>query len=359
MSAEKVLGAFLAGPAEGHNAEALADLTLAAVQQSADPQQSLSIVISALLLPKRTEAEGRQLPSEHGHPVESSSSMQEPAIQTGVSSESITTNGLDTQLHSLAVSNEDIITQFAVIKEDTVELPAEDESSALPASASPVQSSVETAGSTVSLSPHKASSEGQLTHLCTLLSRMGAQSEQDSNHLWQAEASGAVSKHLAQADVLITDPHAAKALALLLRGDGTNSFLSPKAISDAFEDLLPMLEHGTAAQSTPHTPCSPMCQSAQKRHRAQLGAQAVLHVLDLCLFSTAVMLGPEGLRHAALWLLCTVYRLACLPKSQARHGLNSPPELAYLGKALLLCSYWMCYLRLLNFCVWSSWPSYD
>ncbi len=318
VSAEKVLGAFLAGPAEGHDAEALADLTLAAVQQSADPQQSLSIVISALLLPKRTEAEGRQLPSEHGHPVESSSSMQEPAIQTGVSSKSITMNGLDTQLHSLAVSNEDIITQSAVIKEDTVELPAEDESSALPASASPVQSSVETAGSTVSLSPHKASSEGQLTHLCTLLSRMGAQSEQDSNHLWQAEASGAVSKHLAQADVLITDPHAAKALALLLRGDGTHSFLSPKAVSDC---LRGSAAHAGAweqpPESTPAHPLQPhvpVC--AESGTERSWVAQAVLHVLDLCLFSSAVMLGPVGLRHAALWLLCTVYRLACLSESQ-------------------------------------------
>ena len=123
-----------------------------------------------------------------------------------------------------------------------------------------------------------------------------------------------------------------QALALLLRGDGTQSFLSPKAVSDACEDLLPMLEHGATAQSYPHIPCSPMCQSAQKRHRAQLLAQAVLHVLDLCLFSSAVMLVHTGQGHAALWLLCTVYRLACLPQSRARHGMNSPPELAFTGK---------------------------
>ncbi len=125
-----------------------------------------------------------------------------------------------------------------------------------------------------------------------------------------------------------------QALALLLRGDGTHSFLSPKAVSDACEDLLPMLEHGSTARSTPHIPCSPMCQSAQRRHRAQLLAQAVLHVLDLSLFSSAVMLVPVGLRHAPLWLLCTVFRLACLSESRARHGMNSPPELAFAGMVL-------------------------
>ena len=92
-----------------------------------------------------------------------------------------------------------------------------------------------------------------------------------------------------------------------------------------------MLEHGATARSTLHIPCSPMCQSAQRRDRAQLLAQAVLHVLDLSLFSSAVMLVPVGLRHAALWLLCTVYRLACLSESRARHGMNSPPELAFAG----------------------------
>lgn len=127
-----------------------------------------------------------------------------------------------------------------------------------------------------------------------------------------------------------------QALALLLRGDGTHPFLSPKAVSDACEDLLPMLEHGAIARSYPHIPCSPMCQSAQRRHRAQLLAQAVLHVLDLCLFSSAVMLLPTGQGHTALWLLCTVYRLACLPESRARHGMNSPPELAFIGKLSFL-----------------------
>ena len=126
-----------------------------------------------------------------------------------------------------------------------------------------------------------------------------------------------------------------QALALLMRGTGTYSFLSPKAVSDACEALLPMLEHGATARAIPHIPCSPMCQSTQRRRQAQLLAQAVLHVLDLCLFSSAVMLVPEGLRHAALWLLCTVYRLACLSESHARHGMNSPPELAFTGRSSL------------------------
>ena len=121
-------------------------------------------------------------------------------------------------------------------------------------------------------------------------------------------------------------------LALLLRGGGQRSLLDTWAVSDACEHLLPMLEQGATARSTPRVPCSPMCQAALRRCRAQLLAQAVLHVLDLCLFSSAVMLTSASLRPAALRLLCAVYRLACLPQRRGRHGMDSPPELALIGK---------------------------
>ena len=74
VSVDKVLGAFLAGPAEGQDAEALADLVLAALQQSEDPRRSLSTVISALLSPKPTGS----LPNGHGHSAEGAS---EQALQ--------------------------------------------------------------------------------------------------------------------------------------------------------------------------------------------------------------------------------------------------------------------------------------
>lgn len=106
-----------------------------------------------------------------------------------------------------------------------------------------------------------------------------------------------------------------QALALLLRGSGAQSFLEPKLLSDVCEDLLPLLEHGLQARASPHIPCSPRCRTAQQRQRAEALALAVVHVLDLSLFSAAVLALPAGLRHPALWLLCAVFRLACLPES--------------------------------------------
>ena len=122
-----------------------------------------------------------------------------------------------------------------------------------------------------------------------------------------------------------------QALALLLRGDGVHSFLSAGAVSGACEAMLPMLDNGLAAQAAPHIPCSPACRSMQKKRQAQELAQSVLHVLDLSLFSSAVLLAPEGLRPAALGLLCAVFRQACLSQGYARHGLDSPPEASFTG----------------------------
>ena len=107
-----------------------------------------------------------------------------------------------------------------------------------------------------------------------------------------------------------------QALALLMRGDGARSFLEPKPLSDACEDLLPLLEHGLQAQASPHIPCSPRCRTAQQRQRAEALALVVVHVLDLSLFSAAVLVLPAGLQHPAFWLLCAVFRLACLPESR-------------------------------------------
>lgn len=127
----------------------------------------------------------------------------------------------------------------------------------------------------------------------------------------------------------------AQALALLLRGNGTQSFLDGKAISTACEDMLPMLEHGLTARAQLHIPCSPKCQSTQKQRRAQSLALTALHVLDLSLFSAAVMLTSAGLRPAALRLLCEVYRLACLPQSSGQHYRDSPLDSPDAGKRVL------------------------
>ena len=105
-----------------------------------------------------------------------------------------------------------------------------------------------------------------------------------------------------------------------MRGNGARSFLEPKALSDVSEDLLPLLEHGLQARASPHIPCSPRCRTAQQRQRAEALALAVVHVLDLSLFSAAVLGLPAGLRHPALWLLCAVFRLACLPESCTQGG---------------------------------------
>ena len=123
-----------------------------------------------------------------------------------------------------------------------------------------------------------------------------------------------------------------QALALLLRGSGAQSFLEPKLLSDVCEDLLPLLEHGQQARASPHIPCSPRCRTAQQRQRAEALALAVVHVLDLSLFSAAVLALPAGLRHPALWLLCAVFRLACLPESSMQgipkdiSGLSGSPR---------------------------------
>ena len=55
-------------------------------------------------------------------------------------------------------------------------------------------------------------SGGRLTHLCTLLSRVGAQSErlQEEKRLWQPHALGPLVERLVQQDVLTSHPHAAK-----------------------------------------------------------------------------------------------------------------------------------------------------
>ena len=123
-----------------------------------------------------------------------------------------------------------------------------------------------------------------------------------------------------------------QALALLMRGNGTRSFLEPKPLSDACEDLLPLLEHGVQARASPHIPCSPRCRTAQQRQRAEALALAVISVLDLSLFSAAVLGLPAGLRHPALWLLCAVFRLACLLESCAQGVSEDLSELQRPGK---------------------------
>ncbi len=230
VSVERVLGAFLAGPAEGQDAEALADLTLAALQQSDDPQQGLSTVISALLLPKPAAS----LPNGREH------SAQIPPDQASISSEQSSTSRLHVEPHSLAVQDADIIAESAVVERSTVCLPEGEEPSNLPGSAqrsmtSPsgeagasknlslslmgLTPSGEAAESATPASPRSITSyrahspeAGRLAYLCTLLSRMSAQAEQmqADQQLWQAEALVAVAKHLVKPEVLLSDSHAPK-----------------------------------------------------------------------------------------------------------------------------------------------------
>ena len=140
-----------------------------------------------------------------------------------------------------------------------------------------------------------------------------------------------------------------QALALLMRGDGARSFLEPKSLSDICEDLLPLLEHGLQAQASRHIPCTPRCRTAQQRQRAEALALAAINVLDLSLFSTAVLGLPAGLRHPALWLLCAVFRLACMPES-CMHGrpedLSGSPRLGKSpGHACSHCLAWCIAVR--------------
>ena len=229
-SVERVLGAFLAGPAEGQDAEALADLTLAALQQSDDPRQSLSILISTLLLPKPTEA------LLNGHvPL-----AERPVEQAGAAVEQDSTSEMQAVPHSLAGQEADIITESAAVQSSTVCLPEAEERSDSPESAKRGTNprsggggrssgpsvlhlgpafSAEAAGSASpspphSMNPHIAHSPaaGRLAYLCTLLSRMSAQAEQlrDDKELFPAEPLAALSKHLVNPDVLLSDPHAPK-----------------------------------------------------------------------------------------------------------------------------------------------------
>ena len=212
MSVEKVLGAFLAGPAEGQDAEALADLVLAALQQSEDPGHSLSTVISALLLPKPTGS----LANGHGHSAEVASERVSADSRQGAV---LTAHA---EPHSTGYQEGDIISESAVIERSTLCIPEGDEGRDwqtcndldIPAS----HSGEAAEGTAAALPPNITTNRnhspaaGRLGHLCTLLGRRSAQGEQAqaAKRLWQAEPLGAVAKHLVKPDVLLSDPHAPK-----------------------------------------------------------------------------------------------------------------------------------------------------
>lgn len=199
MSVEKVLEAFLAGPAEGHHAEALADLTLAAMQQNPDSHHSLDTVLETLLVPDIHPKAGNNLPNGHGHPAGSPES-------------------LEAQLDAIAVSEQH--NSMPAAAEESRRQP--DVTSAAQSIASETAGGAEPAGSAAPSqqlsrqgSGGKGSqnlSGGRLTHLCTLLSRVGAQSGQlqEGKQLWQPHALGPVAERLVQQDVLTSHPHAAK-----------------------------------------------------------------------------------------------------------------------------------------------------
>ena len=235
MSVEKVLGAFMAGPAEGHDAEALADLILAALQQSRGSQHSLSTVTAALLKPESMAQAREHLPNGHSNHADSSAGKQQDSHQSSTVPEQSSTEALGPESASLAVLGDAGSKQPAAqADEATVKGPPGEAGSDTQRNASPAKhaGSPEDAISAKEeedLAPtfliadiatvHAAElppPESRLTHLCTLLSRLGAQREQPRNDekLWQSEAWGADAKHLAQPDVLISHPHAAKVCAI-------------------------------------------------------------------------------------------------------------------------------------------------
>ena len=219
MSVEKLLGAFLAGPAEGQDAEAVADLVLAALQQCAEPQQSLSTVISALLLPKPSES----LPNGHG---------RLGVIPAGQASVSSSQGGLSKvhvepsqAVHSLADQMEEVILERSVVERSAVHL--REGEAAEPAGGADASSpqrvpgaDAEAAASVAPLSPHSMTlkrAHSRLAHLCTLLSRLVPQTgqAQASEQSWQAGLLESVYKHLVEPDLLLSDPHAHKVFKFL------------------------------------------------------------------------------------------------------------------------------------------------
>ena len=215
VSVSRVLGAFLAGPAEGPDAEALADLILAALQHDRLSQHSLGSVVAQLTMPDTWDAAREKLPNGHAGDLIHTARMQQRQAESESREEAESVEEMQQHMSSLGVSGESKSEQQSAAgngAEDS-KLAASPAGDTNPLTASPHSS----------MPPHSAAHEecgkdkqgtsrDHLTHACTLLSRAGVHSEQmrDDEQLWAADMLGLAAKHLAQPDVLLSHPHAAK-----------------------------------------------------------------------------------------------------------------------------------------------------
>ena len=219
VSVPRVLGAFLAGPAEGPDAEALADLILAALQHGVASQHSLGSVVAQLTMPDTWDAAREKLSNGHAGNLVHTARMQQRQAESESQEEAESVDGMQQHMSSLGVSGESKSEQQsdAGIGAEDSKVAASPEGDTNPLTALPHSS----------MPPHSAAHEepgenkqgtsrDHLTHACALLSRAGVHSEQmrENGQLWRADMLGLAAKHLAQPDVLLSHPHAAKVRSL-------------------------------------------------------------------------------------------------------------------------------------------------
>ena len=215
VSVSRVLDAFLAGPAEGPDAEALADLILAALQHGRLSQLSMGSVIAPLVMSDTWDAAREKLPNGHAGNLVNSASMQQRQADHESQHEPDSVEAAQQHMSSLGVSGESNNRQqsAAGIGAGDSKAAAGPEEDAHLLTARPHSSMPSYSAADEELGNSKQGAcRGCLTHACTLLSRMGAHSEQmrDNEQLWRADMLGLAAKHLAQPDVLLLHPHAAK-----------------------------------------------------------------------------------------------------------------------------------------------------
>ena len=219
MSVSRVLGAFLAGPAEGPDAEALADLILAALQHGRHPQHSVGSVVARLVMPDTWDAARENLPNGHAGNLVHTARMQQRQAESESQQEPESVEEMQQHMSSLGVSGESKSEQqsAAGIAATDCILAASPEGDTNPLTASQHSSMPPHSAAHEEPSEIKQGTSGDhLTHACTLLSRAGAHNVDlwDDEQLWRADMLGLAAKHLAQPDVLLSHPHAAKVRSL-------------------------------------------------------------------------------------------------------------------------------------------------
>ena len=246
VSVPRVLGAFLAGPAEGPDAEALADLILAALQHSVASQHSFGSVVAQLTLPDIWDAAREKLPNGHAGNLVHTASMQQTQAERKSQQAQDSVQAAQSHMSSLGVSSESDDEQqpAAGEGEGDSKAAAGPEGDANPLAASPHSSMPPHSAAYEEPSENKqGTSRGCLTHACTLLSRAGVHSEQmrGNEELWRADMLGLAAKHLAQPDVLLSHPHAAKVRSLVVH--------SCRKASDVHQDMAGFAAEGCSAMS--------------------------------------------------------------------------------------------------------------